>query len=184
MISLFDYFCLLFLRKEPNYTMLNISPMKKLLPLFAILLFIFSCQPQDTIGDLKPLDLLKYGVPISINAPDSAVVKKTKIGDWDDITVKKGEYSLQIFVRNAITNDLEKIKAEELALVKEEKVFSKIIKEEERGFIYETAIDSLSNYNFKYIHLQADRVYTFQKGLADNLTQAQAENIYNSVKQQ
>lgn len=158
--------------------------MKKLLPLLAILLFLFSCQPQDTVGDLKPLDLLKYGVPITINAPDSAAVKKTKIGDWDDITVKKGEYSLQIFVRNAITNDLDKIKAEELTLVKAEKVFSKIITDEDRGFVYETAIDSVPNYNFKYIHLQADRVYTFQKGLADNLTQSQAEKIYNSVKQQ
>jgi len=157
--------------------------MKKLLPVFALFLFLFSCQQENEVSDLKPLNLLKHGVPITINAPDSAQVKKTKIGDWDDITVKKGDYSLQIFVRNAITNDLVKIKSEELALVKEEKLFSKIIKEEENGFIYETSIDSISNYNFKYIHLQADRVYTFQKGLADNLTKSQAERIYNSVKQ-
>lgn len=157
--------------------------MRILILLVPVLFIIGACNQSSTKAELQPLDLLQYGVPITINAPDSAKVRKSKFGDWDDVTVKKGNYSLQIFVRNAETSDKNKIKADELALVKSERFFSKIVKEEEKGFIYESSVDSIPFYNFKYLHYQADKIYTFQKGLADNITLEEAEKIYNSVKQ-
>jgi len=157
--------------------------MRILLLLTTLLLLICSCQQSASKAELQPLDLLKHGIPITINAPDSAVVRKSKIGDWDDVTIKKDNYSLQIFVRGAETSDMKKIMADELALVKSERFFSKIVKEEDKGFIYETSVDSIPFYNFKYLHYQADKIYTFQKGLADNITLEQAEKIYTSVKQ-
>lgn len=151
--------------------------------LLGILFCMCSCSQNGQPSNAKPLDLLKYGAPITINAPDGAIVKKSKMGNWDDITIKKDDYSVQLFVRNSTSNDVKQAKNEELALVKDQKHFSSIIEDEEHGFIYETKIDSVVNYNFRYVHLIADRLYTFQKGLADNLTKEQAKMTYNSVKQ-
>lgn len=157
--------------------------MRILIFLIPIIFMIGACQQSNSKAELQPLDLLQYGIPITINAPDSASVRKSKIGDWDDVTVKKDNYSLQIFVREAESSEMSKIKADELALVKSERFFSKIVKEEDKGFIYETSVDSIPFYNFKYLHYQADKIYTFQKGLADNITLEEAEKIYQSVKQ-
>jgi len=157
--------------------------MRILILLVPVFLLICSCQQTESKAELQPLDLLKYGIPITINAPDSAKVRKSKIGDWDDVTIKKDDYSLQIFVRDAETSDMAKIKAEELQLVKSERFFSSIVREDDKGFIYETSVDSIPFYNFKYLHHQADKIYTFQKGLADNITLEEAEKIYKSVKQ-
>ncbi len=157
--------------------------MRILIPLITIILSISACQQSASKTEYQPLDLLEYGIPITINAPDSAKVRKSKIGDWDDVTIKKDNYSLQIFVRDAETSNMSKIIADELSLVKSERFFSKIVSEEEKGFIYETSVDSIPFYNFKYLHYQADKIYTFQKGLADNITKEEAEKIFKSVKQ-
>jgi hypothetical protein len=102
-----------------------------------------------------------------------------------DVTVKgEGNYDLQIMASSATTSDLARVKAEQLATVKTNRYFSRIVTEEEKGFLYEMALDSNNlNYNFRYIHLQGDQEIIFSAGMASTLSQEEAERIYEAVKQ-
>ncbi|MEM9824218.1 MAG: hypothetical protein AAF985_24245 [Bacteroidota bacterium] len=157
----------------------------KNLPLlaFGTLLLLFACQQSPT-KSWQPLDLLKYGVPITIMAPDSAKVKTMDLLVQKDVTIKKGEdYYVQIFSSDATTSDHKKILAELKADVKNNPYFSKFLLEEDKGFIYETVIDSTHyNYGFRHIRIQGDREYIFQTGLIGNFDQEQVEAMYDAVQ--
>ncbi|GJM35332.1 MAG: hypothetical protein DHS20C18_43330 [Saprospiraceae bacterium] len=149
-----------------------------------VALLIGACQ-QDTGPQWTQLDLMSYGIPLNIAAPDSAKVKTTDLGLMKDITIQEGkDYYVQLYASSASTNDIAKIKADQLSEVKSNRFFSKIVKEETDGFIYETSIDSSNiNYGFRYIYLQGDMEYIFQTGLIGTFTQEQTERMYEAVKQ-
>jgi hypothetical protein len=100
------------------------------------------------------------------------------------VTVKKGkDYDLQIQSSDAATSDVATLKAQKIIDVKNERYFSKIIKEDEHGFVYENQIDSTTNYyGFRYISIQGDKEYIIQNGLAGTYTLEQAEMMYEAVK--
>lgn len=151
------------------------------------LTLLMSCQSEPT-SNLKSLNLLQYGVPMSILAPDSAKVETMDLVVQKDITVKSREnddYYVQIYASDAETNDVAQIKSTQLREVKGNRYFSKIINEEEQGFIYETKLDSTNiNYGFRYVYLQGDKQYVFQTGLIGTFTQEEVENMYKAVQQQ
>ncbi|MCI4649208.1 hypothetical protein [Phaeodactylibacter sp.] len=159
--------------------------MKKVLFTLLSLVLLWSCQ-TDGGSNLVETDLMEHGVPVTIMAPDSAVVKARNMGTlMKDVTVKgEGNYDLQIMASSATTSDLARVKAEQLATVKTNRYFSRIVSEEEKGFLYEMALDSNNlNYNFRYIHLQGDQEIIFSAGMASTLSQEEAERIYEAVKQ-
>ncbi|MEQ8704097.1 MAG: hypothetical protein RIC19_09275 [Phaeodactylibacter sp.] len=160
--------------------------MKKLLfTLLSVVALLWSCQ-TDGSSDLVETDLMQHGVPVTIMAPDSAKVKARNMGTlMKDVTVKgEGNYDLQIMASSATTSDLARVKAEQLSTVKTNRYFSRIVTEEENGFLYEVALDSNNlSYNFRYIHLQGDQEIIFSAGMASTLTQEEAERIYEAVKQ-
>lgn len=154
-----------------------------LLFLFGAIL-LFSCR-KEAKNEWQELDLLQYGIPISILAPDSTQVRSDILGGLiQDVTVKGGEdYSIQIYASSSQTNDIAKVKAGQLAEVKANRYFSKIIREEEDGFLYEIAIDSSNiNYGFRLIRLQADKEYIFQTGLIEAFNLEQVEKMYAACK--
>ncbi len=56
-------------------------------------------------------DLLKYGVPYSITAPEDVKISKIGQGDLTDVSVKNNKgYDLQIFMGSAQSSDINKIK--------------------------------------------------------------------------
>lgn len=153
---------------------------------FLILLFaclLFACQ-QEAVTNLKPLDLLQYDVPITIMAPDSAEVKTMDLLVQKDITIKGGDdYSVQIFVSDATTTDTKLIVAELLADVKKNPYFTKVVKEDTDGFIYETAVDSTHiSYGFRQVRVQGDREFIFRTGLIGTFNQKQTERMYEAVR--
>lgn len=159
--------------------------MKKVLFTLLSVALLWSCQ-TDGGSNLVETDLMEHGVPVTIMAPDSAVVKARNMGTlMKDVTVKgEGNYDLQIMASSATTSDLARVKAEQLATVKTNRYFSRIVTEDEKGFLYEMALDSNNlNYNFRYIHLQGDQEIIFSAGMASTLSQEEAERIYEAVKQ-
>ena len=153
------------------------------LSLFSV--FLSSCQ-SDGGSDLQPLDLMQYNIPLTIQAPDSVNVKTMDLVVQKDVTVRGAtdeNYYVQIYASDAATNDLAQAKAEQLSEVKSNRYFSKIVEEEDAGFIYENKIDSTTNYGFRYIHLQGDQQYVFQTGLIGNFTQESAKRMYDAVQQ-
>ncbi len=147
--------------------------------------FLVGCKNEPTIK-LVPQNLLAYDVPLTIMAPVSAVIKKEDWGIMQIVTVQKGkDYDLQIQSSEATSTDIATIKSQKIIDVKNERYFSKIIQEDENGFVFETQPDSTTNYyGFRYITVLGDKEYVIQNGLAGNYTLEQAQNMYKAVKPQ
>ena len=148
--------------------------------LLAVALLLFSCGgPTNT----STLDLMSYGLPIAINAPEGAEVVLDDLGVWKDVTVKKGnDYFIQILSSKATSLDVSKLKSESLTEVKGGRFFSKIIQEDDAGFVFEKKIDDTVNYDFRYFKIQGDSEYSFQTGLIGTFTEEQVRTMYKSVK--
>lgn len=159
--------------------------MKKIIFFFAIAVFFSACE-KDPTSNWKELDLLAQGVPLTIMAPDSADVKANNLMNViKDITViKEPNYNVQIFASGIEAKNEAKLKEEQLAEVKANRYFSKVVTEDENGFIYETAIDStLINYGFRYVLQQGQNEFVFQQGLMGTFTLEDVKNMYKAVKQ-
>jgi len=152
----------------------------KLSSLLIVLLTIYACGSNAS----KPkLDLMSYGLPITIGAPAESVVVVDDLGVWKDVTVKSDDdYFVQILSSKASTIDINKIKSISLSEVKDGRFFSKIIQEDDAGFIFEKKIDENINYDFRYFKIQGDREYSFQTGLIGTFTEEQVRTMYSSVQ--
>lgn len=146
-------------------------------------LLFFACSSNPN-SQYKPFSLLEHGVPLTILAPENPDVKKVNFVVQDDITVKKGEdYNIQIFASEARTTDISKIKTEQMREVQSNQFFSKIMKEEDDGFVYESMIDSsLTNYGFRYFKIQGDKEFIIMNGLLSNYNLEQATDLYEAVR--
>lgn len=149
--------------------------------LLAFMLSIAACGsgPKKT----TKLDLMSYGLPITINAPDSSEVEMDDMLVVKEVTVKSGdEYSLLILSSKATSNDISSMKSKALAEVKDERYFSKIIQEDEDGFIFEKQVDEKIFYDFRYFKIQGDSEYSFRTGFVGFFTEEQVRDMYASVK--
>jgi len=148
-----------------------------------VFFFITSCS-SDKKEKVTSLDLMSYGVPIKVKAPEGTVVKVKDMSIYKDITLKKGkDYFVQILSSSASTTDISKIKEERLSEVKLNPFFSNVILDEENGFVFEKKInDSTFNYDFRYVKVQGDNQFTFQTGLFGLFTKDQTLKMYESVK--
>lgn len=153
------------------------------LMIFALLLSFLSCSNSGGT-EYKELDLLEYGFPIKLMAPDSAIVEVNDLAFMKDITVvhDPSNYSIQILVSKASDRD----EAGLLAYVKKQTelnpYFSEIVTEDEKGFIFENLIDSVPSYDFRYVRIKGDKEYIYQTGLSTNFTLEAVDKMYSSVQ--
>lgn len=155
--------------------------MKCAIILVSLLFLMSSCK--DSAPKYPKLDLMKYGFPVEINAPEGATVEKGDLGIMQDVTIKSGdEYYVQIFGSDATTINVSDIKNGQLTEVKASPFFSKIIEEHDAGFIYEKKIDDRINYDFRYTKILADKEYVYQTGLVGTYTEEQVRSMYESVQ--
>ena len=149
--------------------------------LWGILLGFTACKDSPQ-SKYQELDLLSYGMPIIIKAPSEVEVEKEDFGVMTGITVKGEGYDIQIYSGNTNTLDIGKIKSEKLTEVKLGRYFSKIIEEEDDGFIFEKDIDGEIRFDFRHIKIVGDKEFTFQKGLIGNYSESEIRNMYEAVK--
>lgn len=152
--------------------------------IFCFLLVACSSEPG---AEWSELDLTGHRVAVTIMAPDSAkVASKSLSGVMQDVTVKstKDNYSIQVLGSRATTNDMAKLKAEQLDLVRSNPYFEQIISEEPNGFIFENMIDTTAIYGFRYIIYQGDQEFVFQNGLEGTFGLQAIEAMYAAVKQE
>lgn len=158
--------------------------MRYFIPLF-FGIFLLSCNSEPG-SDWVPLDLTGHRIAVTIMAPDSArVVSKSISGVIQDVTIKSeaDNYSVQVFGSKATTNDMAKLKAQQLELVRDNRYFERIVEEEPNGFIYENKVDSLNFYGFRHILYQGDQEFVFQNGLEGTFNLADIRAMYSAVKQ-
>ena len=159
--------------------------MKKLILIAVLAVFSFACQ-QDASSSWNDLDLMENGFPIVVQAPDSAKVSvMDNMGFIQDITIDSPDdnYHIQIYASDAQTDDIALIKADLINDVRNNPFFSRIVKEDERGFLYEITIDSINYYSFRHVHVQGSTEFVFQSGIAQTFDEAQARRLMNAVQQ-
>jgi hypothetical protein len=160
--------------------------MQKRIILLLLVITSFACQ-KDAGSDWVTHDLLENGVPITIQGPDSIkVVVTDALGVIQDITVDSPDdnYHLQIYASDATSDDIALIKADLISDVRRNPFFTKVIEEDEQGFIYEMMIDSTNYYSFRQVHVQGDKEIIFQSGIAYTFTLDEAQRIRDAVKQE
>lgn len=152
------------------------------LPLLIVLMVLSACH-SDTII-LKPLDLHPYGIPMTIQAPDSTVVTEKKYNFMRDITLRKPpEFDIQLFELMASSDDAAGEKFHQLESVRQDPYFRQVIQEDEFGFIFSKYLDSLTvDYDFRVVKLIDDKELIFQTGLAGSFNLEQVKRMYDAVK--
>ena len=100
-----------------------------------------------------------------------------------EMCIRDSDYSIQILASQASTNDMTRLKAEQLELVRDNRYFSKVVREEDNGFISENQIDSTSIFGFRYIIYQGDQEFVFQNGFDATYGLEAIEAMYSAVKQ-
>ena len=157
--------------------------MPRLLALIFLWMSLLACGGEEETN-YRALDLTEYNIPLTIQAPDSARVVAGKLGGIEDVTVRSpaDRYAVQILASTAQTNDMARLKADELEAVRDNRYFERIVTEEPAGFVFENKIDTTSAYGFRYIVYQGDRVIVFQNSFDGVYTLPEVESMYNSVK--
>jgi len=151
--------------------------------LLAVLFFVglVSCKNEPK----RPaMDLMKYGLPISINAPADAAVVADDMGIMQDVTIKEGDdYYIQIYGSEAMTIDAKSVFEKRKKEIQAGNSFAEIVFEEETGMIYKKQIDENTvDYDFIYVKIQGDKEYVFQTGLIGIFNEEQVNAMYQSVK--
>lgn len=146
----------------------------------------FGCQSETNEG-WSERNLMRYNIPVSIMAPDSATVKSAEVsGVVRDVTIedRENDYAVQIFSGQAFTNDLARLKSNQLDLVRSNPFFKRIVEEEPAGFIFENMIDSTSSYGFRYVVYQGDLEIVFQNGMGRIFKEESVRKMYNGIKKE
>ncbi len=147
-------------------------------------LFLLGCGGDGPEG-YTDLDLTTYNIPVTISAPDSATVTSGNLsGLMQDVTISSpaNRYAVQVLASDATTNDMARLKAEELELVRGNRYFERIVEEEPQGFIFENKIDTTSAYGFRYIVYRGDREFVFQNSFDGVFSLPEVSKMYESVK--
>lgn len=145
----------------------------------------FACN-QDAKNGWSEHNLMRYNVPIAISAPDSVKISTAEVsGIVRDVTVEDldNDYSIQIFSGQAFTNDIARLKADQLDLVRGNPYFNRIVEEEPAGFIFENQIDSTSSFGFRYVIYQGDLEIIVQNGMGKIFSEESVRKMYEGVKQ-
>jgi len=152
-----------------------------------IVVILFAACSGNEDGYLKPLNLLEYGIPLTILSPDSVDITKANLVVQDEVTIKSqksDDFEIRIYFGDATISSLADVKTQQMQFIKDAGLYSKTILDEPDGFIYESSIDpTLFSYGFRRILLMGDQEYIFQSG-SGIYTQKQAEEMYHATKPQ
>jgi predicted membrane metal-binding protein len=133
-----------------------------------LLTFFFFTSCKDRVPSTwNYISLLKYDIPLNIQAPDDAEFKRTNFHILNDLTIisEKEDYYLQIFSSRAREVLMDKILNQKKLSVRKNPYFSRFIEESDNGFIFMRKIGDYENYDFRYVKLIGDREIVFQAPL-------------------
>jgi hypothetical protein len=139
---------------------------------------------KNKLAGMKEYNLVEYGLPITIMAPENIKVESKDRRVLNDVTIMGGDnFSLQIYASDAVQSNLAKLKEAQLNEVINNPFFKQILTEEDNGFLYELAIDSTTTTcGFRYFYVMGDREYVFQPGLAGKFSHEDVELMYKAVQ--
>lgn len=148
-----------------------------------IILLLGSCESKRNTP--KGQDLLKYGIPYTIDAPEQVTITKSQTGRLAAVNIKDGHgYDVQVYMSDANTNNLTKLKQDKKDAITAHPAFNKIIEEYDQGFIYERKdIEGDLSFDFELIVIQGDKEINFQAGNSKLFTEAEVKIMVKSILQ-
>jgi hypothetical protein len=126
---------------------------------------------------------MSHGVPVKIKAPEDAEVIAKDMIVMKDVTIKKDGFYVQLLYGDAMTHDPLIAFAEQKKTVESSPFFSKMVEENEHGFIFEKKIDEENiNYDFRFVKIRGGKEYIFQTGLIGRYSLEEVQKMYAAVQ--
>jgi hypothetical protein len=161
--------------------------LKFYLILFASLGLLQYCSNAKAPHKKGTTSLLSYGIPLYVNIPKDVEINRRMVGNITEVTVKgKGEKSwFELIVQNlpAESDDLAWNKHLQIEDVKNNIFFTRIMEENENGFIYEQVPEDKPTYHFRYVIVQGTNLYTVSSALGSKLSLDQVREMFLSAEQ-
>lgn len=153
--------------------------MKKIIYILLLSCAFFACSNNSTLPEL---DLMSKGIPLKLKAPEDAVVTSKDMGVFKDVTIKSGDdFYIQITGGQKFQNDEKARKEEELNATKRLVNFSRVVQEDDNGFLYEKKRGDDLSYDFRRIRIQGEEEYVFQCGLIGIFTLEAAQKMFEAT---
>lgn len=158
--------------------------MKKIFYYSFIIISLISCGKKNDLNLVKT-DLLQYGLPISIHVPQDATFSPLDMGGLKEVTIADSTsfFGVWAYATPISTSNVTQYKAERLATEKNRPTFTKLIREDRDGFIYESQLDEQTvSFQFAYFIIAGDKYYTLENIGTAILTKEQAIAIYDAIR--
>lgn len=156
----------------------------KYILIMCVAMLAFSCTSEPEEQWVEK-DLMEYGVPLVIRAPDSIAVKKSNYAGQTDILVTgTGDYRLQIFSSPATNSRPGDMVQELRENVESNRYFKEVVEEFQDGFIYSLQIDSThQSFGFRRVLIQGQNEYIIQNDLRGLHSLERAKKLYGVIEE-
>lgn len=170
----------------------NMSIQYRLFFFLGLVLSIIACDntPSKPVPVFtNKMNLLEYGIPVTLPAPEGATVKNNSDNFMQDVVVEGKDYYVQIYGSNATSLNCEKLAQEALLDYKTtDAAFKGVVKQDSCGFLYKVKVDNdtTTSYNFAYFAIRGNKAYTFSTtaGPLTDFSQEEVTAIYEAVSAQ
>lgn len=145
--------------------------------------FFYFCGCQQKRKQGKGMDLLKYGIPYTVMAPDDTKVSRIGGGQMTDIKLSDGQaYDVLIFMKRAETKNINRLKQFRKEEVSFYPNFKKIVEEYNEGFLYEIyGSTGEAAYAFYAIKVVGDHEIDFISGNNKDFTEKEVKDMIKTV---
>lgn len=155
--------------------------------LIASLGLLQNCSNAKAPHKKGSTSLLSYGIPLYVNIPKDVDINRRIVGNITEVTVKgKDEKSwFELIVQNlpSESEDLAWNKYLQIEDVRNNVYFTRIMEENENGFIYELVPRDKPTYHFRYVIVQGSQLYVISTALGSELTMEQTKELFDAVGQ-
>lgn len=146
-----------------------------------LVFFYYSCKPEKSKH--QGMDLMKYGIPYTIFAPDDVIATQIGGGQMVDLKLTNNtNYDIMIFMSRAQTKHMDRLKQFKKEEVSFYPGFIKIVEEYNEGFLYEMygSTGNLS-YGFFAVKIVGDQEISFISGAGRDYTEAETKAMLRTI---
>ena len=161
----------------------------KLLGFILSIIIIFSaCQNETSKWDLQPLDLTSYGLPIIVQAPDSADVNLNIIAFEKGVTISKDDFTIEVELKDVYADpskNIDSIVSKKIESIQSADNFDKILMTTPNSLIYSSNDTIIGlDHHFFFVALKNGKQFEFQEApnVMANYTLEEIKEFHRAVE--